>query len=66
MPKERTLMVRMPEALHKAVRVKTADMGVPISEIVRDLLSGWVAGKIELPQPEATPAEKEGGKHKTK
>lgn len=49
MAQERKLMVRMTEEQHRAVRVKAADLGRPVSEIVRELLTGWVAGKIELP-----------------
>lgn len=47
--KERRIMVRAPESLHKAVRVKAAELGQPVSEIVRELLTGWVSGEIELP-----------------
>jgi plasmid stability protein len=48
MAKERTMMVRMPEELHRAVRVRAAELGRPISEIVRALLTAWVTDKIEL------------------
>jgi plasmid stability protein len=48
MAKERTMMVRMSEELHKAVRVRAAELGRPISEIVRALLTAWVTDKIEL------------------
>ncbi len=47
--RERRIMVRAPESLHKAVRVKAAESGRPVSEIVRELLTGWVSGEIELP-----------------
>jgi plasmid stability protein len=50
MAQEHKMMVRMPEALHRAVRVKAAELGRPISKIVRDLLVGWLSGKIELPE----------------
>ena len=50
MAQEHKMMVRMPEALHKAVRVKAAELGCPISEIVRDLLRGWLSGEIKLPK----------------
>ena len=46
---ERRITVKATEALHKAVRVKAAELGIPVSEIVRDLLEGWVAGEVELP-----------------
>lgn len=48
MTRERRMMVRMTEELHKAVRVKAAELGRPASEIVRELLTRWVAGDIEL------------------
>jgi len=48
MAKERTMMVRMSEELHKAVRVRAAVLGCPISEVVRALLTAWVTGEIEL------------------
>ena len=49
MVQERKLMTRMTEELHKAVRVKAAELGRPVSEIVRELLTGWVSDEIELP-----------------
>jgi plasmid stability protein len=52
MATERKMMVRMPEDLHRAVRVKAAEMGRPVSEIVREFLAAWAAGKIDLPTPE--------------
>lgn len=52
MAPERKMMVRMPEELHRAVRVKAAELGRPISEIVRALLTAWVTGKTELPEPQ--------------
>lgn len=58
MPEERKLMVRVTEQLHRAVRVKAAELGRPVSEIVRAFLQAWVAGEIELPAPtgEKSPA----------
>ena len=50
MAQERKMMVRMTEELHKAVRVKAADLGRPVSGIVRKLLAMWVQGKIDLPE----------------
>ena len=54
MNEERKMMVRISEDLHRAVRVKAAELGRPISEIVRGLLTRWVEGKLE------TPSEEEG------
>ncbi|GAB4537152.1 MAG: hypothetical protein Kow0063_23490 [Anaerolineae bacterium] len=60
MTQERRWMVRTTEELHKAVRVKAAELGRPVSEIVRTFLEAWVAGKIELPDQ----AEEEGKRNK--
>jgi hypothetical protein len=54
MEEERRIMVRVSEDLHRAVRVKAADLGRPVSEIVRGLLRHWVDGKLD------TPSEEEG------
>jgi predicted HicB family RNase H-like nuclease len=51
---ERKMMVRVSEDLHRAVRVKAADLGRPVSEIVRGLLKRWIEGRVE------TPSEEEG------
>ena len=49
---ERKIMVRVPEELHKAVRVKAAELGRPISEIVRQFLRAWVSGELDTPPSE--------------
>jgi plasmid stability protein len=49
MKQERRITVKCTEALHKAVRLKAAELGRPISEIVRGLLTSWVLGEIEVP-----------------
>jgi plasmid stability protein len=59
MVQERKLMTRMTEELHKAVRVKAAELGRPVSEIVRELLARWVSGEIELPIQEKEQPEQE-------
>lgn len=51
---DRKMMVRISEELHRAVRVKAAELDRPVSEIVRGLLRQWVEGQIE------TPSEEEG------
>jgi plasmid stability protein len=43
------LTVRMSEDLHRAVRVKAAELGRPLSEIVRGLLRKWIQDEIETP-----------------
>ena len=49
---ERRITVKTTEEFHKAVRVKAAELGRPVSEIVRGLLEMWVRGEVELPSPE--------------
>ncbi|MBE7467637.1 MAG: hypothetical protein HS114_00660 [Anaerolineales bacterium] len=41
-------MVRLTEEKHRAVRVRAAELGQPISEIVRYLLDLWLEGKVEI------------------
>ncbi len=45
---ERKMMIRISEAQHKTVRVKAAELGRPVSEIVRELLVLWTEDKVEL------------------
>ena len=52
MAQERKLTVRISETDYRPVRVKAAELGRPVSDIVRTLLSMWVEGKIELPEPD--------------
>ena len=49
MAQEHKLTVRISETEYRAVRVKAAELGRPVSEIVRGLLALWVQGEIELP-----------------
>ncbi len=58
MARERMIMVRVPEELHKAVRVKAAELGRPIAEIARGLLQAWVEGRVDTPPPEVKPKSK--------
>ena len=51
MAQEHKMMVRMSDKLHKAARIKAVSVGVPLSEVVRVFLAGWVDGTIALPQP---------------
>ena len=48
----RRITVKTTEDFHRAVRVRAAELGKPISDIVRQLLVLWLEGKIELPEPE--------------
>ena len=45
-------MVRLPDDMHKALRVRAAELGIPMSEIVRELLEAWLEGRVELPTKE--------------
>lgn len=49
MSQEHKLTVRISEADYRPVRVKAAQLGRPVSVIVRELLAAWVAGDIQLP-----------------
>ena len=59
MAQTRNIMVRVTEAQHKAVRVKAAELGCPVSEIVRALLDAWVAGDIVLQLKEDNEGERQ-------
>ena len=48
MLKERSLTIRIDSKLHKAARLKSVETGRPLSEIMRDLLAGWIDGSITL------------------
>ena len=50
MNQEHKLTVRISEAEYRPVRVKAAEQGRPISEIVRGLLAMWVADQVRLPE----------------
>lgn len=51
MAKEHKLTVRISETEYRPVRVRAAELGRPVSEIVRELVTAWAAGEIELPKP---------------
>ena len=50
MAQEHKLTVRISEDEYRPVRVKAAELGRPVSEIVRGLLRLWVEGKIVVPR----------------
>ena len=50
MAQEHKLTVRISETEYRPVRVKAAELGRPVSEIVRGLLAMWVAGRVEVPE----------------
>ncbi len=68
MPKEHKLTVRISDKQYKAAKIKCVEVERPLSEVVRDLLAGWVAGNINLPEPaEQQPKEEtKGGGHSKK
>jgi predicted DNA binding CopG/RHH family protein len=55
MAQEHKLTVRISESEYRPVRVRAAELGRPVSQVVRELLAAWAAGKIELPPPEPEP-----------
>ena len=59
MAQEHKLTVRISEEEYRPVRVKAAELGRPVSEIVRELLSGWVSDEIELPTQGEKPPDKD-------
>ena len=48
MTDKRMVNVRMAEADYKPVRVKAAEQGLSVSEVIRRLFALWVAGKIDI------------------
>ena len=56
---ERRITGKTTEKFHKSVRVKAAELGLPVSEIVRGLLALWVEGKIDFPPPDEPEQEGE-------
>ena len=56
MSDDHKLTVRIPKAVHIAVRVKALQEEILLSEVVRRLLQKWVAGEVVLdePPPETT------------
>jgi hypothetical protein len=41
--------IRMTKNLHKAARIKALEMDTTLSDVVREFLTLWVAGELELP-----------------
>jgi hypothetical protein len=52
--------IRMSTDLHKAARIKAIEMDTTLSDVVREFLTLWVAGQLELP----THTEEEGKEDK--
>ena len=54
--KDHRLQVRVPKDLHRRARIKSAETGRPLAEIVRVALRRWVEGEDDF-QPEGKPKE---------
>ena len=59
MVKQEKATLTMPDALKNQARVAALLQGKNLSEVVRELLQLWLAGKIELPSS-SEPADEEG------
>lgn len=44
-PKTPSRTFRIPDDVYDAAREKAAELGVPLSEVVRDLLDAWVSSE---------------------
>lgn len=55
---DRKLLIRMSEEQHRAFRVRAAELGVPMSEIVRALVDLWLRGEVHLPEVEQRDRER--------
>ena len=49
METEKRITVKVPESLHRAVRLKAVEQGRYVSDVVREFLGLWVEDQIELP-----------------
>ena len=52
MTPDRSLVVKLSDDMHRAFRVRSAELGIPMSEIVRDLIQAWLEGRVILPAQE--------------
>ena len=43
------LPVPLTEAEHMEIKVKAAVLGLPMAEVARRLLRGWLRGEVDLP-----------------
>ena len=53
----RRITLKTDEAFHRQVRVKAAEDGIPVAEVVRRLLARWLTGEVVLEEP--PPEEKQ-------
>lgn len=47
----RRITLKTDEHFHRQVRVKAAEDGIPVAEVVRRLLALWLTGKVVLDEP---------------
>jgi len=46
------ITLKVTRAFHRAVRLKSVELGIPISKVVRTLLKMWLEGEVVLPGQE--------------
>jgi hypothetical protein len=46
--------LNVPDSLFRKAKVKAAAEGMPLSEVVRDLLGRWVTGEVDLEGEESS------------
>ena len=54
----RRITLKTDEAFHRQVRVRAAEDGIPVAEVVRKLLAMWLAGAVVLDEPPPEEAQK--------
>lgn len=47
MKQDHTTTIRLPKELHRAARKKAIDKGLPLSEVIRQLLREWLEQQEE-------------------
>jgi predicted HicB family RNase H-like nuclease len=60
MKTEPAFLVRTDYDLHRAVKMKSQEVGMSVSELVRQWLRAWVAGNLPTPPPEKDTLYPEG------
>ncbi len=54
----RRITLKTDEKFHRQVRVKAAEDGIPVAEVVRRLLALWLAGAVVLAAPPETTVDR--------
>ena len=49
-PKDKPFRFRLPQELFDLAEIKAAREDITLAQVLRRLLSAWVAGEIELPR----------------